>query len=441
MASGFFHLFLEAFSFRTEKNTSFEVRKKLQVIRISVLAVLVNSVVRLAVNFWQGHWAIVPYNVLFLVGALVAFALLMYRHYRSAAATAILIAATIFVLIGWQFRTGMEESLLLAIAVIAFLYHSRILRNVLFVLLGAAYLGVRWACYAPSVPMPGVFAINMTAFLVGYWWVLNVLRQIYDAYREELDRKHASLEEANRTREKLLSVIAHDFVGPVGNLKSALDLLEDGRIAQRDFEDYCRNLREDVSHVLDSMRNTLAWAAGQFQKIEPHPQDTALRPLVQEIVFLLAGTARGKGVAISNRIPEEVFAWADPNQISTVIRNLVSNAVKFTHPGGFVTVSAAPLDDDLWEIAVDDTGIGMTPEKVAALCGGDLARPTPGTARETGIGLGFLVCREFVAKNGGTLRIDSTPGTGTRVRFTLRRALAPRMGSKPSSFAFQGANI
>jgi signal transduction histidine kinase len=155
--------------------------------------------------------------------------------------------------------------------------------------------------------------------------------------------------------------------------------------------------------------------------LEYNPQSIHVKGIVDRNVALFMPNAEQKQITLKISIPEEVIVYADFNMVDTVIRNLVSNALKFTHPGGTVDVSVRQ-DEKYIEVSVSDTGIGIAREHLSKLFRIETKYKKSGTAREKGTGLGLILCKELVEKNGGTIWVESEVGKGTTFRVTLPRA-------------------
>ncbi len=421
MPSRFVRFCVSTVSFGIDEAVPFDVRRKRQLINLSVIGLIFGGFIRSLVALFLWRWDILPFHFAFLTGGLIAFGFILRGRFRTGAAVGLISAAATFSSMGWRFHNGMEELLLLLIAVLTFLFDSRPLRHLLFLSIGGLYAVVRIAnfdSHVSSIPLL-VFSFNTVFFVLAYCWFLSVFHEIYEGYRREIDRKNAILQEANQAKEKLFSIIAHDFLGPIGNLKTSLDFLDQGILTPEDFKRYRGALQEDVGHVLGSMKNLLSWATEQLQQIKPQPQAISLRATADKAIQLLSGIARRKGIVVENRIAAEASAWADPNHVDTVYRNLLSNALKFTPAGGRIDLIASEGGEACWHLAVRDTGVGIGPERLQTLFLAEHCRSTPGTERESGLGLGLRICREFVEKNGGTIRAESTLGQGTTIHFTL----------------------
>lgn len=163
---------------------------------------------------------------------------------------------------------------------------------------------------------------------------------------------------------------------------------------------------------------------GQYPKL----RWLGLKSLVQEVLDILDEQAESKSIVINNTICDSIAGYADKMTVTTVLRNLLSNALKFTHPEGEITIEASVVDQDSVKVRVSDNGVGISEERLSHLFDPERQNTTRGTGNEPGTGLGLALCKEFVEKNGGELTLQSRLGQGTTFWFTL-----PRNGSTASS--------
>jgi two-component sensor histidine kinase len=193
-------------------------------------------------------------------------------------------------------------------------------------------------------------------------------------------------------------------------------------LAPDKLKEYLAKVRLSAERLYALLENLLAWSRMQRGLVEYTPETLDLAQIADESVTLFTSNAEHKQITLTSTIQEPIIVHADYAMVNTIVRNLVSNALKFTPTGGRITL-AAQTNADHVEIAVADTGRGMTPEIIAKLFRIDSQYTTTGTAGETGTGLGLHLCHDLVQKNGGTIWVESTPGQGTTFRFTL--PLAP----------------
>jgi signal transduction histidine kinase len=238
----------------------------------------------------------------------------------------------------------------------------------------------------------------------------------------ELKFSREALKELNATKDKFFSIIAHDLKDPLSFLLLSADSLYNqyDSFDETKRKDYIHRFYNNSQQISELLENLLVWALSQSGSIEIKPGKIDIGTLVTESIDLLKGNAQKKNIALSSQIGPGTFAFADKNMIRTVLRNLISNAVKFTPPGGEVKVNASTSTKGDWlEISVSDTGVGINTQDITGLFRIDVKKSTRGTAKEKGTGLGLILCKEFVEKNNGSIKVTSTPGKGSCFTFTL----------------------
>jgi two-component system, sensor histidine kinase and response regulator len=241
--------------------------------------------------------------------------------------------------------------------------------------------------------------------------------------KETVEQQAVQLLLNNRQKDKLFSIIAHDLRGPLNSLKGLMDLLKDGRLSEEEINTIMSEFRRNVDQSAELVSNLLVWASSQLDGIAANPVALPLKPLVQEILALFSHQARQKNILLREEVSPAVGVVADKDMLQVVIRNLVSNAVKFCRPGDSVTVSCTPSGSEV-EICVTDTGVGLKEDALDKIRRKE-SFTSYGTAKEKGTGLGMLLCREFAEANRGSFRIESEWGKGCRCYCCLPAAAAP----------------
>lgn len=237
-------------------------------------------------------------------------------------------------------------------------------------------------------------------------------------------KRNEELKESNATKDKLLSIISHDLKNPViaqrNSLQSMADLLRVSGCADKTWlEKETGALRKSSESLLELIDNMLDWTRIQRGRMSFRPSVFDLRSALLSTSNLLAPLLQGKEIAFCSGIPEATIVKADKNMTEIVLRNLITNAIKFSKPGGRVAVEIQPQGQSEYKISVIDNGVGLTPEQIKNLFRLDRQQTTPGTSGEKGSGLGLLVCKELVERNGGVLSVTSTPGVKTTFSFTI----------------------
>lgn len=236
----------------------------------------------------------------------------------------------------------------------------------------------------------------------------------------EILEKNATLSELNATKDRFFSIIAHDLRSPFSGILGFSELMLE-QIQAKDYngiEQYASNILKSSQRMMDLLTNLLEWARSQTDMIKFVPVEIDLVSFIKEIVSIFDETSAKKSVTILTEIPHGLQISADAHMIGTVLRNLISNAVKFSARGGKIMVSASETPSEVI-ISVKDNGIGIEKSRLTKLFNPETNRATPGTDHEMGTGLGLILCKEFVEKHGGKIWAESPEGEGAVFSFTL----------------------
>jgi len=188
-------------------------------------------------------------------------------------------------------------------------------------------------------------------------------------------------------------------------------------LSEDDMKANVNELKARFNHTRTLLNNLLDWTLLQMDKLSLQPAKISLQKIVSENLQLLS-SAQNKNINFENLIPENALAFADSNTINLVIRNLITNAIKFTNENGQIQLSASD-EGNFWKVAVKDNGVGIRKDVLNMLFDKTSPYSTRGTANEKGTGLGLILCKEFVEKNGGTISVTSEEGKGSTFYFTV----------------------
>jgi two-component system, sensor histidine kinase and response regulator len=227
------------------------------------------------------------------------------------------------------------------------------------------------------------------------------------AKNEEIDRRREELTDINEVKDKLFSIVAHDFRGPLNSLQGVLTLLNSGHLSESEVQYLLKGLADKVNDTQNLLENLLNWAKTQMQGIEINPEVFKPKPIAQ--------------------------VKADIDTIRLIIRNLISNAIKFTHRGGQVIIDVQNLDNQYVKVLISDSGIGISPEKQSQLFNLKTHFTSYGTDNEKGTGLGLLLVKDFVQLNQGELGLESQENQGSIFYFTLPLAIVGEVASSELS--------
>ncbi len=254
------------------------------------------------------------------------------------------------------------------------------------------------------------------------WHSVGIMRDVTERKRlfEELRQNEIRLHELNATKDKFFSIIAHDLKNPFSGLIGFSSLLIE-KMSAKDYdgiERYAEIIFDSSNRAMNLLENLLEWSQAHTGKIDFNPEYVVVQSLVQQEASLLNEAATAKSVDIQISIPNTHIAYADKNMIGTVIRNLVSNAIKFSHPGDVVKVTSTAGVDRL-VISVKDEGTGIPEKHLDKLFKIDQGFSSPGTNKERGTGLGLILCKEFIERHGGDIWAESEVGKGSVFSFSL----------------------
>lgn len=252
--------------------------------------------------------------------------------------------------------------------------------------------------------------------------VIASVRDITDRKKvnQALRKSETQLKELNTSKDKLFSIIAHDLRSPFNNILGFSELLvKNGKTYDADKnQQYLSIINSSAKNTLNLLDNLLNWAKSQAGRIVYTPQKISLSKAIDEMVINFNITAKFKHITLNYIKTTEIEVYTDIDLLKTVLRNLISNAIKFTEQDGTITISAIKKQNYI-EISIADNGVGMNEENCKKLFKTATNNSSRGTANEKGSGLGLVLCKEFVEKLGGTIWVKSKIGKGSEFIFTL----------------------
>lgn len=257
-------------------------------------------------------------------------------------------------------------------------------------------------------------------------FVAEQIAQVIERKRnaEAIKKFSEELKELNATKDKFFSIIAHDLKNPFITIMGFSDILlaDYNELSDEERKYYIEEMKKsaDLSHNL--LQNLLQWSRAQTGRIDYNPGKINLMSVVKENFNLLEKTAANKNIKFIHKISEDIFINADEAMLNTVLRNLLTNAVKFSYNNSQITLAAENYHEKEIIVKVIDSGVGMNKNRVDSLFKLDTTNTTPGTANEAGTGLGLILCKEFIEKHGGRIWVESEEGKGTTFNFTLPKS-------------------
>lgn len=259
-----------------------------------------------------------------------------------------------------------------------------------------------------------------------YWHsqkkIITFIKNISDRKQAEriIKTQNAELREINATKDKFFSIISHDLRSPFNGFLGLTKLIETDSpgMDKQEILDMVKTMNESAKNLYELLDNLLTWSRIQRGALDFQLDNCVLAFIVKQNINLLGDPAKQKNVELINNIKKNVQVFADLSMLNTVIRNLISNAIKFTRMNGRVTISSEDIDDFV-VVVIEDTGIGMSSDLVSKLFKIEEKVSRPGTEGEPSTGLGLILCKEFIDKHGGKISVESEINKGSRFSFTL----------------------
>lgn len=238
-------------------------------------------------------------------------------------------------------------------------------------------------------------------------------------HQDDIKKRSIELEQLNQVKDKFFSIISHDLRSPMNALSGILDLMDKDRISPEEFSKLNKELRIQFNHTKTLINNLLDWTLLQMDKLKIQMEKIELSSLIDTNVKLLT-SLHFKEVKINNLVTPQTLALGDTNMINLVLRNLLTNAIKFSEAGDLIEVASKEEGASII-ISVTDHGVGMSPAVQKLLFEKTAGYSTRGTANEKGTGLGLILCKEFVERNGGKIWLESEEGKGSTFYFTVKK--------------------
>ncbi len=254
-----------------------------------------------------------------------------------------------------------------------------------------------------------------------YFSVIKIKNDELETERNLLRQANLDLSRLVAEKDKFFSILAHDLRNPFNGFLGLTEVMADDLpdMTRDEIHGMALSLKKSAINVFGLLENLLDWSRMEQGLIPFNPAEIQILPIIEESIVPAMEVAKNKEIGITYDIPSDLVVFADPNFIQAIVRNLVMNAVKFTPRGGLVTISAKPTAHRFIEIAIQDSGIGMSEDMVDNLFHFDGQTNRKGTAGEPSSGLGLLICKDFIEKHHGKMSVESKEGLGSTFYFTL----------------------
>ncbi|MGE0088893.1 MAG: ATP-binding protein [Bacteroidales bacterium] len=259
-----------------------------------------------------------------------------------------------------------------------------------------------------------------TIELFGKMVDLKKAKKTISLQNDELEQQQKKLHELNASKDKFFSIIAHDLRNPIAGFLNLTDILSENfsSFSEKESKEFIDLMNHASKQLYNLLENLLQWSRSQTGSIPYEPKIVTLKPVVENTIDLLMMNIKNKKLKVSIEVNGECKAFADENMITTVIRNLLSNSIKFSNINGLIKIKADCINEQV-TVSIIDNGVGMRKEDQEKLFRINKHHTTQGTSNEAGSGLGLILCKEFVERNGGKIWVESDLNKGSTFSFTL----------------------
>lgn len=261
-----------------------------------------------------------------------------------------------------------------------------------------------------------------TIELFGKMIDLKKAKKTISLQKEEIETHREQLKGLNASKDRFFSIIAHDLRNPIAGFLNLTEILTNNFdvFSEKESKEFIHVMNQASKQLYNLLENLLQWSRAQTASITYEPQFVLVKKMVDETIDALMINIENKQIKINVNVDKKTVVYVDENMITTVIRNLISNAIKFTHPQGIIAIRCTS-DDKFVELSVIDNGVGIPKEAQGKLFKIDQSVTTEGTSQEKGSGLGLILCKEFVEKNGGEISVESDLNKGSTFSIQLPR--------------------
>ncbi|HWB25581.1 MAG TPA: HAMP domain-containing sensor histidine kinase [Chitinophagaceae bacterium] len=399
-----------------------EERRQINLLNISSSISFTFTFAFLIINIATRNWMPIVSNVLLLSFTITIFLINKLKYYTATIYILIIALSFFFVINAILFHNSMQYGIFLLMSFTILLINNkkgRIAMLAFEILLFLAFILLQNIPGLIGPPPVYKTIIGAIAFLLVFAVMLEYFKERLVQYHRRLTIANEQLIESNRVKEKMLSILSHDFYGPVGNLITSINLLDNQLFTPDEFHNTSEKLKLQLQVLTTSMKDVLQWSKMQIQGDIAEKVTIDLCSIFDEILLLFETPLLDKKLHLQNKIKAGTTAFANRDDLKLVFRNLVSNAIKFSNPGGNIFI-CAEKKGDVVKVSIMDEGTGMSRDMLDTLNNEQFSLfSTPGTAKEKGTGIGLMLVREFIQKNNGGLHIKSQQGEGSIFSVTL----------------------
>lgn len=410
-------------------NTPKEQIREIVTINFVNTGVLVITLFLLVVNSYYGKFIPAIIELAFIVfGTIPVYYLQNKQQYYFAkialfvyTSASITLISALAILNHKQVNT---DIILIASAAASILYFNNVSKRIVFlaqILLYYSIVAFKFLYWQHKPLNDFIFeCINIGVMFYAIYVFIDAFKLFFLDYEKKIIENNKALVNLNNEKDKLFSIIAHDLKSPLGSLNQILAMLAEGQLSKEEFDTLVSKISKNASESSYLLDNLLQWSQSQMKGFKIVRKQLNIHALIQEKIDAATFASAQKNIEIINNCPKEITAVADENMVGIVLRNLLSNAIKFSYKNSKITINVLQ-ENAFVKVIIEDSGIGIADEEMPALFD-NIAYTKPGTDNEKGTGLGLVLCKEFIEKNGGQIGVESPIGKGSIFYFTLPMA-------------------
>ncbi|WP_294350553.1 HAMP domain-containing sensor histidine kinase [uncultured Sphingobacterium sp.] len=388
--------------------------KRVYMINLIALLCLFPTIFFAILNLIDQRYILSAINFSNSTCAFTVLVLQYYGKYNIAKATLLTSNSVFFFAGALLYRNGGEYFLLCTLIVAMLMYENRKIHIVLCItiafLISLLYLLPDILPLRQHVPRSrSVFnIINALAFIVV---AVNFFLDIIYKNMKKIEQQRLNLESMNRDKEKIFSIIAHDIKSPFANLEALVFMFRNQMLNSTTSQEYIQQIYQQIAQQNQALDDLLQWGSSNMQGMNCSTSKLLIKPIIQHIIKSFNDNAQSKQLKINLDIPPDTQIIANRDHTTIILRNLISNAIKFSYVNGNINIYIS-VDDLYTHIHIQDEGIGINPLKSAALFN-EIQQKSFGTEHEPGSGVGLVLCKDLIERNNGIVNIQSTPNEGS----------------------------
>lgn len=410
---------------------SFEEVKRVKLLNSCLFISIPYTTFFFFINLLNKHYLPATFNLLIIIGGLGIYYINRSHRYIIARVILSSMGTVLFFSSGILFNGGAEYFLLLSICLVMMLFENKwfvytlsIINATLFLLSQTLFANKLHVEELPATRIIFNLGSMLTLFILSlrnFKWEHIIHQTKYERKNTDLEESNKALAILNESKEKLISIIAHDMRSPIASLRTSLDLVQADVISKADFTEIARQLVLQVDHLQESMDNLLHWSLSQLKGITIHTEVFLPAEEIRNTLKLFEENIHLKQLQVNLVIPEDIQITADINHFKIIFRNILSNAIKYSYTKEAISIEMKRVYDKV-RIVIADQGMGLSQEQLQAMKDGTISYSERGTLNEKGTGLGLMLTREFAERNNGGIYIATNEPRGCKVTIELPAA-------------------